>query len=161
MKWMSTISMLLLIILSILFALLADNLYDLILFTFSITAGVAPTYILRWSCFKINAWSQLSAMLSAGFFTLYYPYLHSDLPFKNYPMQESRTLVVTVLTTCVWLLVTFVTPAPTLYVKERFTSLIGSFKAHYSRFAIDLFYGIAVLITTVSITWLFLFFMIR
>ena len=154
---MSTISMLLLIILSTLFALLADNLYDLILFTFSITAGVAPIYILRWSCFKISAWSQLSA----GFFTLYYPYLHSDLPFKNYPMQESRILVVTVLTTCVWLLVTFVTPAPTLYVKERFTSLIGSFKAHYSRFAIDLFYGIAVLITTVSITWLFLFFMIR
>jgi solute:Na+ symporter, SSS family len=161
MKWMSTISMLLLIILSTLFTLLADNLYDLILFTFSIAAGVAPIYILRWSCFKINAWSQLSAMLSSGFFTLYYPYLHSDLPFKNYPMQESRILVVTVLTTCVWLLVTFVTPAPTLYVKERFTSLIGSFKAHYNGLAIALIYGIAVLITTVSITWLFLFFMIR
>ena len=74
----SIVMMLALSLLSVLVALNVSNLLELIKITFSISAGVAPVFILRWIWFRINAWSQLSAMLSSGVFTLIYPYLHEN-----------------------------------------------------------------------------------
>ena len=160
-KWITFCTMIFLIILSTLFALLVDNLYTLILFTFSIAAGVAPVYILRWTWYRINAWSQLSAMLSSAFFTLIYPFFHETSPLKAFPMEESRILIVTILTTATWLLVTFVTPNTSSEVSEKMSSLIGSPRQHYRKIGLALLLGVFMILIVAFITWCFLFYVSR
>jgi len=155
-KWITVSTMIFLIILSTLFALLVDNLYTLILFTFSIAAGVAPVYILRWTWYRINAWSQLSAMLSSALFTLIYPFFHETFPLKAFPMEESRILIVTILTTATWLLVTYVTPNTSSEVSEKMSLLIGSPRHHYKKLGLSLLLGVFMVLLVTLITWCFL-----
>jgi Na+/proline symporter len=141
----SFISMLALSLLAVIFAFYVDNLQSLIKLTFSISAGVAPVYILRWIWFRINAWSQLSAMLSSAVFTLLYPSFHSDLPFSQYPMQESRVLVVTLLTTFVWVLVTFLTTNQSREVRIKMLPILGSRLQFIKSFGVALIHGVLAL----------------
>jgi Na+/proline symporter len=134
--------MLVLSVLSVLVALNVSNLLDLIKITFSISAGVAPVFILRWVWFRINAWSQLTAMLSSGVFTLTYPYLHENSPLRQLPMEESRILVVTLLTTATWITVTLISSNQTKTVEENLITLIGSRKQMIYRLSMALLLGI-------------------
>jgi len=139
-------SMFVLSLLSMFFALRIDSLQSLVKITFSIAAGVAPVYILRWIWFRINAWSQLSAMLSSAVFTLLYPNIHSVLPLNQFPMEESRVLVVTVLTTMVWLSVTFLTINQSNEVRLNMIPILESRKNFTKKFILALALGILVLI---------------
>jgi Na+/proline symporter len=134
------------------FALQIDSLQNLIKITFSIAAGVAPVYILRWIWFRINAWSQLSAMLSSAVFTLLYPSLHKILPLRNFPLEESRVLVVTILTTIIWILITFLTPNQEIEVRNKMLPVLGSRKVFVKRFILALFLGI-LLTLLIPLCW--------
>lgn len=150
-RFISFLAMVILSLLATFFALQINNLESLIKITFSIAAGVAPVYILRWIWYRINAWSQLSAMISSGVFTSLYPSFHDSLPLHNMPMTESRVLVVTILTTAVWLCVTFLTPDQSDEVRNRMKSLkneLGLF-TFIKRFAIALAFGLLSLIMVV------------
>jgi Na+/proline symporter len=144
--------MLFLSVLAIFFAFYVDNLQSLIKLTFSISAGVAPVYILRWIWFRINAWSQLSAMLSSAVFTLIYPTIHDLIPLKTYPMAESRVLVVTLLTTFVWILVTFLTTNQSAEVRVKMLPILESRMSFVKRFAIAISLGILFL-GIVAFSW--------
>jgi Na+/proline symporter len=139
------------------FAIQINNLESLIKITFSIAAGVAPVYILRWVWYRINAWSQLSAMISSGLFTTLYPTFHNKLPFAEWPMTESRILVVTLLTTIVWLLVTYLTPNQHNEVKQRMNTLHSELNlpTFVKRFALAISLGLTSLIL-VALLWFFL-----
>jgi SSS family solute:Na+ symporter len=107
----SFLSMALLCLLAAIIAQYSFSLKYLILIVFSISAGVAPVYILRWFWNKISAWTQLSAMIASCVFTLVceflklrIPWLFNSFYFDAYTIQ---LLLVTVLTTVVWLAVTF------------------------------------------------------
>jgi Na+/proline symporter len=151
-RYVSFGTMIFLSILAMFFALQIDSLQNLIKITFSIAAGVAPVYILRWIWFRINAWSQLSAMLSSALFTLLYPSLHKILPLRNLPMEESRVLFVTILTTAIWLLVTFLTPNQSQDVRLKMMPVIESRKKFIKRFILAL--GLGVLLTAfISYSW--------
>lgn len=139
-------SMLFLSIISILFALQIDSLQSLIKITFSIAAGVAPVYILRWIWFRINAWSQLSAMLSSAVFTLLYPKIHTALPLKDFPMEESRILIVTILTSLVWLIITFSTPNQSDEVRLTIMPILTCRGLFLQRFFNALILGVFVLL---------------
>ena len=154
-------TMIFLIVLATLFALLIDDLYTLILFTFSVSAGVAPVYILRWTWYRINAWSQLSAMFSSALYTLIYPFFHETSPLKAFPMEESRILIVTILTTATWLLVTFVTPNMSSEVSEKMSSLIGSPRQHYKKIGLALLLGLFMVLLVAFITWCILYYVSR
>ncbi len=145
-------SMVFLSLLSLIFALQIDNLQNLVKLTFSIAAGVAPVYILRWIWFRINAWSQLSAMLSSAVFTLIYPTIHDFTPLKTYPMAESRVLVVTLLTTFVWILVTFLTTNQSAEVRLKMLPILGSRISYLKRFALAISLGILFL-GIVVVSW--------
>jgi len=145
-------TMLLLSLLAVIFAFYVDNLQSLVKLTFSISAGVAPVYILRWIWFRINAWSQLSAMLSSAVFTLIYPTIHDLIPLKTYPMAESRVLVVTLLTTFVWVLVTFLTTNQSAEVRIKMLPILGSRISFLKRFALAISLGILFL-GIVAISW--------
>ena len=146
-------SMFILSLISMFFALQIDSLQSLVKITFSIAAGVAPVYILRWLWFRINAWSQLSAMLSSAIFTLVYPSIHSFLPLNQFRMEESRVLVVTVLTTIVWLMVTFLTVNQSAEVHLNMMPVLESKKYFVKRFFTALFLGALVLIFLI-LSWM-------
>jgi solute:Na+ symporter, SSS family len=141
------------------FALQINNLESLIKITFSIAAGVAPVYILRWVWYRINAWSQLSAMISSGIFTILYPHLHYVLPLKEMPMTESRILVVTVLTTIIWVIVTLFTSDQSPQVVRQLAILDQELSVRYfmRRFIFAVLLGLICLISVVLFWYYMLF----
>jgi SSS family solute:Na+ symporter len=122
-KKAGTLAMIYILIAANCIALYADSLIGMTKFLFAITAGVGPVFMLRWYWWRINAWSQLSAMLSA---LLYPPIL--DLLFDNnktihqiivnlesnynldyYPI---KLIILTIVVCVTWVIITFMT-APT------------------------------------------------
>jgi Na+/proline symporter len=128
-------------IISSIFAYCSNDLQQVIKITFSIGAGVAPLYIIRWFWYRINGWSQIAAMLVSGITTLLYPSFHSMTPMAPFPMEESRIVVVTGITTMMWLLVTFLTKDESPLVRSRMLPFVGAAKDHFPKFALALMLG--------------------
>lgn len=88
----------------------------------SLGIGTGAVYILRWYWWRINAWSEISAMLVAALVTLVLdnlPLRHllglSDVPFAgNEPVIFAKKALVTAgITTVAWVIATFLTrPEP-------------------------------------------------
>jgi Na+/proline symporter len=142
-------TMVILTLLSSLFAYQINNLETLIKITFSIAAGTAPVYILRWIWYRINAWSQLSAMIGSGTYTLIYPHIHKQLNL-NLPFEESRVLVVTILTTLTWVLVTLFTLDQSAEVEIRMSLLKHDMKAFWQRFILAIGIGLVTLLCVIG-----------
>ncbi len=77
----------------------------------SIGAGTGLVYILRWYWWRVNAWSEISAMVAALVVSLSITW---SGVFDGSPLGFAQTLLVTVaITTIVWLTTTFLTsPEP-------------------------------------------------
>lgn len=78
----------------------------------NIGAGTGAVYLLRWYWWRINAWSEISAMTTAAVISIT---LRFASPFAaSDPNQFGKNLVLTVaITTLVWLVATFLTqPEP-------------------------------------------------
>lgn len=74
-----------------------------------IGAGTGLVFILRWFWWRINAWSELSAMVISFLVALYFQFVHGALGLPA--IDASLQLVVgVVVTTAGWLAVTFLTP---------------------------------------------------
>lgn len=106
------ISTITLFVISAIFALLLTNalqLFDVILM---FGAGTGLIFILRWFWWRINAWSEVTAMFVSGFvsiilnFTNLGPILFSD--FGIMPSYYKFPMVV-LFTTVIWVIVTFLT----------------------------------------------------
>lgn len=149
----SFLTMVFICLMATFFAFSVNSLQGLIKITFSIAAGVAPVYILRWIWYRINAWSQISAMVSSGVFTLLYPYIHNHTPFVNYPFEESRLVVVTFLTTFVWVLVTFLTKDKSERTRSVMRENVNSPQWILKRLALSLLLGIVLMGITVAVWW--------
>jgi Na+/proline symporter len=145
-------SMFVLSLLSMIFALQVESLQSVIKITFSIAAGVAPVYILRWIWYRINAWSQLSAMFSSAVFTLLYPKIHAFLPLAPFPVEEARVVVVTILTTVIWIAVTFLTENQQKEVEQRMHAIVDDKKLFIKRFIFALFLG-ACFLLIIAFSW--------
>jgi len=89
-------------------------------FIFSMAAGVGPVFIFRWFWWRINAWSQLSAMLSSLIYTVsfdllykYFVGFHNSFDFLlaqwNFSYYPLKLIILTFLVTLTWLSVTFLT----------------------------------------------------
>jgi len=102
--------------------LLFENLHQIILFIFSISAGVAPVFILRWIWRKINGWSQLSAMFTSAFYTLIFTFIfQNQQQVMGLPFASARLTFVTLLTSATWLLITLI--SPNQISKEAFSQI--------------------------------------
>jgi Na+/proline symporter len=74
-----------------------------------IGAGTGLVFLLRWFWWRINAWSELSAMVVSFLVALYFQFAHAALGFA--PVDPSMQLVIGVAVTTVgWLTVTLLTP---------------------------------------------------
>jgi len=74
-----------------------------------IGAGTGLVFILRWFWWRINAWSELSAMVISFLVALYFQFLHGPLGFPAFDASTQLVIGVAV-TTVGWLTVTFLTP---------------------------------------------------
>jgi len=82
-------------------------------------AGTGAVYLLRWYWWRINAWSEISAMACSLAVTVTLNALH---PFHGAsPLVFAKTaMTTTAITTLVWIAVTFLTPAEPRSTLEAF-----------------------------------------
>ena len=91
-------------------ALLFTNALEIFQFILMFGAGTGLIFILRWFWWRINAWSELSAMLASGVISLLFK-ANNKFLFGAEGLFESylQFPLVVLLTTIVWLIVTLVT----------------------------------------------------
>ncbi|MEM6894441.1 MAG: sodium:solute symporter family protein [Bacteroidota bacterium] len=111
-----------LMVLSALFALALTNAVQLFDIIIMFGAGTGLIFILRWFWWRINAWSEIVAMFFSGFISiLFWQYedalfLTEGAPFPSW----SKFLLVVLLTTTVWLVVTYATKPEKTETLKRF-----------------------------------------
>lgn len=118
------IATVLLMVFSALFALVLQNalqLFDIILM---FGAGTGLIFILRWFWWRINAWSELSAMVSSGIISILLNFTPlGTLLFAAeggvFPSWFKFPFVV-LITTIVWIAVTYATPKETDVTLQKF-----------------------------------------
>jgi len=112
-----------LMIFAVILALLLQNALQAFQYMLMIGAGTGLIYILRWFWWRINAWSELSAMIGAIIFSLTFIILENfvlinsgdgNVQLWEFSMSRGYWNVlkftgVVFLTTCSWILVTFLT----------------------------------------------------
>jgi solute:Na+ symporter, SSS family len=108
--------------LGVLFTLVLDNAKEAFNLLLSIGAGTGLIYLLRWYWWRINAWSEVSAMFASFAVALAF-FVAAKM---NHPVASDVMLLCTIaITTATWLAVTYLTPPvgePTLdafYAKVR------------------------------------------
>ena len=117
------ISTVLLMVFSALFALVLQNalqLFDIILM---FGAGTGLIFILRWFWWRINAWSEISAMFVSGIVSVLLNFTSlGDYYFGDEGLMPSyaKFPMVVLITTLVWLIVTFLTQAESKEVLQNF-----------------------------------------
>ena len=90
-------------------------------------AGTGLIFILRWFWWRINAWSEIAAMVSSGITSIALQFGPLSLilfgPEGVMPAWGKYPLVVAI-TTAVWLLVTWLTPAENSETLQRFVDQV-------------------------------------
>ncbi len=118
-----------LFVISSLIALSLTNALQLFNFILMFGAGTGLIFILRWFWFRINAWSEISAMFFSGFISIILnmqstsSYLFGDFGiFQEY----MRYPIVVFTTTIFWLIITYVTEPEDQKVINSFKKRISS-----------------------------------
>ena len=117
------LSTVLLMVLSALFALALTNalqLFDIILM---FGAGTGLIFILRWFWWRINAWSEISAMFVSGIVSILLNFTSlGDTFFGDTGLMPSwaKFPMIVLVTTVVWVAVTFMTQAESKEVLQNF-----------------------------------------
>jgi len=107
------LSVVILMIVSSIIAISLTNAYQLFDIILMFGAGTGSIFILRWFWWRINAWSEIAAMLSSGIISIaltnesIFNVLFNDNMLPAYMKFPFIVLV----TTSIWLIVTFVTPS--------------------------------------------------
>ena len=108
------ISTVLLMVLSTLLALLLQNAMQLFNLLLVFGAGTGLIFILRWFWWRINAWSEITAMVASGLIslTLTIPSIKATLfGIEGVMPSWAEFPFVVAVTTILWLLITFITPS--------------------------------------------------
>ena len=103
------LSTVVLMIASALFALLLSNALEAFQILLQIGAGTGLLFIMRWFWYRINAYSEVTAMTVSFILALYFKLIHVKLGFD--PIANDIQLVLGVaITTVSWVVVTLLTP---------------------------------------------------
>ncbi len=108
------ISTVVLMVLSALFALTLQNAFEVFDLLIQFGAGTGLVFILRWFWWRINAWSEITAMFASGILVISLAKTSlGDFLFGAgtgiFPEWANYPFIV-VVTTAIWMLVTFLTP---------------------------------------------------
>ena len=105
------ISVVFLMIISSLIALVLNNALQLFQIILMFGAGTGSIFILRWFWWRINAWSEIAAMICSGIVSVLFEFSPiGDLIFnENFIQPYFKFPIVVLITTFVWVTVTFMT----------------------------------------------------
>ena len=105
------ISVVFLMIISSLIALVLNNALQLFQIILMFGAGTGSIFILRWFWWRINAWSEIAAMICSGIVSVLFEFSPiGDLIFnENFIQPYFKFPLVVLITTFVWVTVTFMT----------------------------------------------------
>ena len=105
------VSVVILMIISSIFAIALTNSYQLFDIILMFGAGTGSIFILRWFWWRINAWSEIAAMLSSGLISILFANekIASAIFNENFIEPYFKFPVIVLITTIIWLLVTFMT----------------------------------------------------
>jgi Na+/proline symporter len=96
------ISTVVLMILSAIFALYLKDALELFKFIIAFGAGTGLIFILRWFWWRINAWSEISAMICSGVVSILFLEIDLEPAYLEFP-------IIVLITTIVWIAVTYLT----------------------------------------------------
>ena len=96
-------------------------------FILSLGAGTGMVYLLRWYWWRINAWSEISAMVAAIIGSIIAPQFGLD-EFAD------KMIFTTLFTTTIWLLTTFLTDPEPEEILEKFYNKIKPLGPGWSQF---------------------------
>jgi SSS family solute:Na+ symporter len=133
----------LLMVLAGILALLLDSAVQGFQLLLSVGAGTGLLFFLRWFWTRINAWSEIAAMLLSFAVALY---LHVWAP-ENFALWQRFVLTVG-LTTTGWVLVTLLTPPTSAQTLREFSSRITAHGEESPRVKRDIVYA---LLATVAV----------
>ncbi|WP_298778330.1 sodium:solute symporter family protein [uncultured Polaribacter sp.] len=117
------VSTVILMILSALFALYLQNAKQLFDIIIMFGAGTGLIFILRWFWWRINAWSEISAMIVSGIISLVFSsqtISNSFFGTEGYMPSWAKFPMVVLLTTIIWIVVTYLTKPESNEVLENF-----------------------------------------
>lgn len=97
----------------------ATQAFDILLLS---GAGSGAIYLLRWFWWRINAWTEIAAMIVATINALVLVLVVPDSVFDGFLVEAftSKLLIAVVLTTMVWVTTTFLTPAEEFKTLKNF-----------------------------------------
>jgi SSS family solute:Na+ symporter len=97
-----------------------------------IGAGTGLVFLLRWFWWRVNAWSEVAAMLVSFSVAIYFQFVHNSLGFS--PVGPTEQLLIGVaLTTIGWLTVTFLTSPASTETLRNYYEKIRPFGAGWRR----------------------------
>jgi Na+/proline symporter len=101
--WMSRLTIFILLLLSIAVSINMKSIAWAWTFLLTFVSGAGLTWILRWFWWRVNAWSEISAIIVSGFSALYLEIIHHDW------IYSIKLLIVVAITTVVWISITLLT----------------------------------------------------
>jgi Na+/proline symporter len=128
------ISTLLLMIASGIFALYLQNAFQAFKILLQIGAGTGLLFILRWFWWRINAISEITAMVVSFFVAIYFELIHTRLGFEKFEDWQKFSLGV-LITTLSWITATLLTKPSDKSVLIKFYKLINPSGPGWKNFA--------------------------
>lgn len=117
------ISTVVLMILAGFLALMLSNALQAFNILLQIGAGTGLLFILRWFWWRVNAWSEITAMLVSFLMAFYLELIHEKLGFA--PIETHWKLLIGVgVTSVAWILVAYLTPPASMEVMMNFVRKI-------------------------------------
>jgi SSS family transporter len=113
-----------LMVLSGLLALVLESAKQAFELLLQIGAGTGLLFIMRWFWWRINAWSEITAMLVSFGVALYFELIHVSIGFEM-PAAYIKLITGVSITTIAWVLVTMLTQAADQKTLIRFVQLIN------------------------------------
>ena len=113
--FMGRVFTVLLMIVSAFFALYLNNSLQAFGIILQIGAGTGLIFILRWFWYRINVYSELTAMIVSFLVALGFEFVFPN----NFSVEEKLIIGVTITTIC-WLAVTFITPPSNIETLQNF-----------------------------------------
>ena len=117
------IATLVLMFLSACFALVLNNALQAFQILLQIGAGTGLLFILRWFWYRINAYSEITAMIVSFILAIYLQIIHPSLGFEPIK-QDIQFLTSVFITTVAWVGVSLLTPPSNLNTLKEFYTKI-------------------------------------
>jgi len=121
--WVGRVATVILIVLGCGLALWFENAMQAFQILLQVGAGTGLVFLLRWFWWRINVWSELSAMAISFLVAFYFQFVHTALGLERWDASLELVTGVAV-TTAGWLAVTFATRPADIGTLRRFHDLI-------------------------------------